>query len=107
MSQSTSEDFNLPTVTSAQPFPIAPQPTVEPIRLENWHGRNGILQSIQWDEDGYIMADLSGSIVELPAELEGKLRPLMGLPARVAIIDGVYYAAKWTRRAQACASSGL
>ena len=70
----------------------------EPIRLDLWHGYDGVLQSIQQGEDGYILVDLSGRIVELPEELESKLRPLMGLPVRVARIDGQYYAAKWTRR---------
>ena len=71
-------------------------------RLEVWHTFNGLLQGIQQGEDSHVLVNLSGRIIELPVEQEGKLRPLMGLPARVARLDDGYIVGPWTRRARTC-----
>jgi len=69
------------------------------IRLKEGIGYDGVLQSIEPGEDGYILANISSFIVELPEEFEGKLKPLLGQPVRVAFLLGRYHAAKMTRRA--------
>jgi hypothetical protein len=69
--------------------------SIEPIRLRDYGGVRGILQNITPFEDNLILADLSGILVELPAELESKLQSLMGQRTRVAIILGKYHVARW------------
>jgi hypothetical protein len=70
----------------------------EIIRLREGKGYDGVLNNIEPGEEGYILAGIEGFIVELPAECEDKLRPLMGQPTRVAFLLGWYHAAKYTRR---------
>jgi hypothetical protein len=43
------------------------------------------------------LANFPGFIVELPVELDGKLRPFMGQAVRIAFIDGQYRVALWRR----------
>lgn len=74
---------------------IPSPPSIEPIRLRECDGVRGILQNIAPFEDDLILADLSGMLVELPAELEGKLWPLMGQRTRVAVILGKYHVSRW------------
>jgi hypothetical protein len=72
----------------------------EIIRLREGIGYDGVLRSIEPGEDGYILAEIEDFIVELPEELEGKLRPLLGQPVRVAFLCGKYLACKMIRRSQ-------
>ncbi len=72
----------------------------EIIRLREGIGYDGVLNSVEPSEDGWILANISSFIVELPAECEDKLRPLMGQPTRVALLFGKYHVAKMTRRSQ-------
>ena len=72
----------------------------EIIRLREGKGYDGVLNSIEPGEDGYILADIEGFKVELPEELEGKLRPLMGQEVQVAFLFGKYHVAKLTGRPQ-------
>jgi len=71
------------------------------IRLADFRQVDGILQSIKTIEDGWILADLSGELVELPALLEGELRALMGKPTRTVRFFGNYHVASWTRKVPA------
>lgn len=71
------------------------------LRLADFSGCDGILQSIQPSDDGWILAALSGILVELPSSLEAELRALMGQPTRAAQHFGAYRVARWTGRATA------
>lgn len=69
--------------------------SAEPIRLHDYQDRTGILQSIIPGEDGYILADLSGALVELPVSIEKALRAHMGKRVRVGRFYGKYLVAAW------------
>jgi hypothetical protein len=71
------------------------------IRLADFSGRDGILQGIKTIDEGWILADLSGTHVELPASLEEELRALMGQPTRAVHYFGEYRVASWTRKVPA------
>jgi hypothetical protein len=71
------------------------------LRLTDFSGRDGILQSIRPADDGWLLVDLSGVLVELPESLGEELRALMGQPTRAAHYFGAYRVARWTGRAPA------
>jgi len=79
---------------------ILPQSN-EIIRLLDFGGRDGILRGIHPLDDGWLLADLDGILVELPASLEEELRPLMGKPIRANRLLGKYRVTGWAQKVPA------
>ena len=85
----------------SSPTNILPQSDDDIVRLADFSGRDGILQSIVPADEGWLLANLSGVLVELPASLEGELRALVGKPTRAAHYFGEYRVARWSGRVSA------
>lgn len=64
-------------------------------RLEPDHGYRGILESVTMLGDGLLRAVLSGQPIDLPDEMEPKLKPWLGKPTEVALFVGEYYVFQW------------
>ena len=60
--------------SSAQPFPVAPQPTI----LEDGWVLSGVLDAVQPYGDGLIHVSMMGLEQLVSDELEGDLKPLIG-----------------------------
>lgn len=69
----------------------------EPKQLEPDHGYRGILESVTLLDDGFVRAVLSGQPIDMPEEMEPKLKPWLGKPTEVANFCGEHYVFQWMR----------
>jgi hypothetical protein len=79
---------------SINPFPTA-DAVPEAKQLAPDHGYRGILESVTLLGDGFVRAVLSGQPIDLPEQVESKLRPWLGKPTEVANLLGEYYVFQW------------